>query len=348
MLSLIKPVLRTKINRRLGRFNFPYKLNLHVTYACNQRCKTCFIWERYRKKPELIRRELNINQWKRFFEKLGENLYWISISGGEPFIRGDLPEIISSINTKNLCILSVNTNGQLTEKIYNIVRELLDTVPENVKVFLAVSLLGKEDTHNFISGKKDAFKTSEKTYKKLKSLQSRHKNFYLERELVVNKNNLDEIYEVVEKLNKEKIPFTITFSQESEYYDNVGKNVGLTPEERKRTAKILKNLRIPLYQKADFIKHIFKKNAIRFFERGEIPKCYSSWCSVRIDPYGNVYPCIMRNDKIGNLTENDMDLEKTLLKGDILRIQKLIKAGKCNCWTPCEAYHNIVQNFPFL
>ncbi len=290
MLKLLRPVLRTKINRKFDRFNLPYKVNLHITYSCNSRCKTCFIWEKYRKKPELKDRELKTDQWKRFFENLGDRLYWVSIGGGEPFMRDDLVGIVSSMNTKNLCVLSINTNGQLTEKIYKTMKELLDMIPENVRVFLAVSLLGYEDTHNLVSGKENAFKTSEKTYKKLESLQTKYENLYLERELVVNKYNVNEMHKIAEKLNEEKIPFTLTFSQESDYYDNMGKNVGLSSKERKLVANILKNLRIPRYQRVDIIKEVFKKTAIKFFESGEIPKCYSSWCSVRIDPYGNVHP----------------------------------------------------------
>ncbi|MCK4335131.1 MAG: radical SAM protein [Candidatus Aenigmarchaeota archaeon] len=348
MLKLIFPVLKAKICRRLDRLAVPYKINLHITYSCNSRCKTCFIWKKYRKRPELKNKELKASDWKEFFKKMGDRLYWISISGGEPFLREDLAEIISSMDMKNLCIMSINTNGQLPEKTYNITRETLEIIPENTKVFLAVSLLGFENTHNFVSGKKNAFEKSKKTYEKLKSLQSEYKNFYLERELVVNKHNLNELEEITDSLNREKIPFTFTFAQESKYYDNTGKEVGLSPQEKQRVAEILRTLRIPLYQKADIMKNIFKKIAIKFFEKGEIPKCYSSWCSVRIDPYGNVYPCIMRDEVIGNLVENGMDLEKTMLKSKKLkRIQKEIKNKECSCWTPCEAYQNIVQNFHF-
>lgn len=348
MLKLVYPLMKAKIRRRFDRVTIPYKINLHITYSCNSRCQTCFIWKKYRKRPGLKEKELKADDWKEFFEKLGNDLYWLSISGGEPFLREDLVEIISSMNTKNLCIVSINTNGQLPEKIYKIMKEILEIIPGNIKVFLAVSLLGLEDMHNLVSGKKNAFKASKKTHEKLRSLQKKHKNFYLERELVVNRQNLNEIGEIADKLNKEKIPFTFTFAQESEYYDNVGRRVGFSPRERQRVAETLKNLRIPVYRKEDMMKRIFKEIAIKFFERGEIPKCYSSWCSVRIDPYGNVYPCIMRNEVIGNLAENGMDLEKTILKSKKLKkIQREIKNKQCSCWTPCEAYHNIVQNFPF-
>lgn len=348
MLKLIFPLFKTKIYRIFNRRVIPYKINLHVTYSCNSKCKTCFIWKKYMEKPHLKEKELKTDQLKRFFEKLGDKLYWISISGGEPFLRDDLFEIISSMNTKNLCVISINTNGLLPEKTYNTIKKSMNKLPENIKVFVAVSLHGFENTHNIVSGKKNAFKTSERTYKNLKSLQEKHKNIYIERELVVNKHNLKEIREITDKLNREKIPFTLAFAQESDYYYNKEKNVEFSPEEKKKLAEILKTLRIPLYQKEEIVKLKFKEIAIKFFEKGETPKCYSSWSSVRIDPYGNVYPCIMRDDIIGNLAENGMDLGKTIMNSkNIKRIQTEIDNRKCSCWTPCEAYQDIVQSLPF-
>ncbi|UCD07293.1 MAG: 4Fe-4S cluster-binding domain-containing protein [Candidatus Aenigmatarchaeota archaeon] len=342
---MLRKILVSKVSRRFDRISMPYKINLFITYSCNSRCNTCFIWKKYMHKPSLKREELNTIQWKTFFEKLGDRLYWVSISGGEPLLRKDLVEIISSMNMKNLWVLSINTNGQLPEKTYETIKELLDILPKKIRFFLAVSLLGSENTYKLVSGKESAFKTSEETYKKLKPLQAKHRNFYLERELFVNKYNLNEIGKIVDKLNEDKIPFTLTFAQESGYYDNVGKCVDFSMQERRRLVEILKSVYIPIYRKEDIVKRAFKEIAIKFFEGEEIPKCYSLWSSVRIDPYGNIHPCIMRNEIIGNLVENGMDLEKTMMNSKILKeIQGKIKDSGCSCWTPCEAYQTILQN----
>jgi len=347
MLKLISPLMKAKMYRRFCRPSVPYKINLHITYSCNSRCKTCFIWKRYADKPSMRENELKTGQWKEFFEKLGDKLYWLSISGGEPLLRDDLADIFSSVSTKNLCVLSINTNGQLPEKTCKVMKEILDILPGNVRVFLAVSLFGPEETHDFVSGRKNAFRKAEKTYDRLKLLRHGHKNFYVDRELVVNRHNLNEIPEIVNEMNRKKIPLTLTFAQESDYYDNMHADVGFSDEEKVMIGEMLKNLQIPVYQKEHVIKRRFQEIAVQFFRNGKMPKCYSSWSSVRIDPYGNVYPCIMKNEVIGNLAENGMDLEKTIMGSQNLRkIQKAIKNGECSCWTPCEAYQGIVQSLP--
>ena len=348
MLKILYPVIKTKICRTFGRLAVPYKINLHITYSCNSRCKICSIWKKYLDKPAMRRNELTAGQWKEFFEKSGNKLYWVSISGGEPFMRDDISDILSSIKTKNLCLFSINTNGQLPEKTYADMKEILGALPETVKVFLAVTLLGSEKTHNLVSGKKNAFREAEKTYGKLKFLQQTHKNFHLERELVVNKHNLNEIPGIVDKLNARGITFTLTFAQESDYYENLHGFVEFSQEEKKMIAEMLKNLQIPVHQKEHIVRRKFQKAAIEFFKTGRIHECYSSWSSVRIDPYGNVYPCIMKNEIIGNLVKNGMDLEKTMMSSENLKeVQKEIKGGKCSCWTPCEAYQGVVQDLIF-
>lgn len=345
MLKLIMPLMKTKIKRTLGRISCPYKLNLHITYNCNSRCRTCFIWEKYIKHPELREKELKKEQWKKFFRNMGKNVYWVSISGGEPFLREDIAEIVASIKTENLCLLSINTNGQSPEKIYAAMKKILEAIPKKVSVFLAISLLGSEKTHDKISGKEGAFLRSEETYKKLGHLRKRHGNFHVERELVFSKDNLGEIENVVSRLNRDRVPFTLTFAQESDYYDNRGRKVGFSPGEKERVVRILKNIEIPIYRKKDAVKLVFRDLAIRFFQGSGTVGCSSSWASLRVDPYGNVYPCIMINEVLGNLTENDMDLRKTILRSKkIAGIQRDIKRGMCSCWTPCEAYQNIIQN----
>jgi len=348
MLKLIFPLMKANVCRHLGRPTLPYKLNLHITYSCNSRCKTCLIWKKYLDKPLMKKSELTKKQWKEFFEKYGDRLYWISISGGEPFMRDDLTDIISSINTKNLRLFSINTNGKASKRIYKTTKGILGILPANVKVFLAVSLFGSEKIHDFISGRENAFKEAEKTYEKLEPLQNEHANFRLERELLVNRHNLNEMPKIVDELNSKGVSFTITFFQESSYYDNMTGTPVFSSKDRGRIAEILGNIKIPLYQKEHIVRKKFQENAIQFFKIGKIPNCYSSWSSVRIDPYGNVYPCIMRNEIIGNLVENGMDLEKTIMRSkNLWKIQEEIRNGMCPCWTPCEAYHSIVQGMPF-
>jgi radical SAM protein with 4Fe4S-binding SPASM domain len=63
--------------------------------------------------------------------------------------------------------------------------------------------------------------------------------------------------------------------------------------------------------------------------------CYSGTHSVFIDPYGDVYPCLMLDRKLGNAKRDGFD---AVWDGpEALEVRRFIAERKCDCWTPCEA-----------
>ena len=87
------------------------KLNISVTDRCNMRCRTCRIW----KKNKINSSEMNLKDFENIFKKFNKTC-WLSLTGGEPFLRKDLYEIvdISLKECKNLHTISIPTNGFLT------------------------------------------------------------------------------------------------------------------------------------------------------------------------------------------------------------------------------------------
>jgi molybdenum cofactor biosynthesis enzyme MoaA len=66
--------------------------NFAVTYKCNSRCKTCSIW-----KYESNQRELAINEIRDFLtsnKELFRKIKTIQITGGEPYLRDDLDQVV--------------------------------------------------------------------------------------------------------------------------------------------------------------------------------------------------------------------------------------------------------------
>ena len=60
---------------------------LIVTYRCNAKCYMCNTWQHPSKKSEEFTPDL--------VDKLPDGLKFINITGGEPFIREDLDEIMA-------------------------------------------------------------------------------------------------------------------------------------------------------------------------------------------------------------------------------------------------------------
>src|SRR5271157_869045 len=97
----------------------PFSYTISVTFKCNSRCRTCYIWER--NVPEFTLEEFD----KTFFS-LKKSPYWVTISSGEPFLRNDTVDIIKSLYTR--CapkVINIPTNGILYKTIPEKVEEIL-------------------------------------------------------------------------------------------------------------------------------------------------------------------------------------------------------------------------------
>jgi MoaA/NifB/PqqE/SkfB family radical SAM enzyme len=119
---------------------------LFVTSTCNSRCRTCFYWDELNKGRDLTFDQLQcISQSAPAFHKL-----WIS--GGEPFLRKDLAEIIELFYANNgVRHVNLPTNGLLPAKMEAVVSHLLERCPDLV-VDLNFSLDGLANTHDAIRG----------------------------------------------------------------------------------------------------------------------------------------------------------------------------------------------------
>lgn len=87
----------------------PRKVDIEITNRCNLRCKYCFHFS----SPADVPHELPKEDWFKFFEELKDCAVTdVCLSGGEPFIREDLKEIIQAI-VRNRMRFNILSNGTL-------------------------------------------------------------------------------------------------------------------------------------------------------------------------------------------------------------------------------------------
>ena len=122
---------------------------LHVTNQCNLRCKTCYVGSGLPFENELTAQEIkNITDEAR---ELGAKK--MIISGGEPFLRKDIIDILRYA-CSNLEKVTLITNGTL------ITEEIACSLSSYPNVIVQVSLDGaREETNDFIRGKGSYRKT---------------------------------------------------------------------------------------------------------------------------------------------------------------------------------------------
>ncbi|MFO7987485.1 MAG: radical SAM protein, partial [Desulfatiglandaceae bacterium] len=141
----------------------PLNLTLSVTFRCNSRCRTCNI---YKKASD----ELDLDEWRQVFHSLGRAPFWVTLSGGEPSLRYDLPELVSSLY--DICrpsMINIPTNGLLTDRIFEYVDEIARHCAD-AQIIVNLSVDELEDRHDRIRGVEGNFAKVMGTFRALKGL----------------------------------------------------------------------------------------------------------------------------------------------------------------------------------
>lgn len=87
----------------------PRGVDVEITAECNLRCRYCSFFDN----PEVPYASLLAEEWLRFFDELGRaHVMTVCLSGGEPFVRPDLPQLIDGI-VRNRMRFSILSNGTL-------------------------------------------------------------------------------------------------------------------------------------------------------------------------------------------------------------------------------------------
>jgi MoaA/NifB/PqqE/SkfB family radical SAM enzyme len=119
---------------------------LFVTSRCNAFCKTCFYHEELNRPGDLTFEQL---------EKVSRTMPQITdlwLSGGEPTLRRDVPEIIDTfVHNNKVNRVIIPTNGLIKSRVYEIVERALDGHPE-LELYLNIALDGYGKTHDEIRG----------------------------------------------------------------------------------------------------------------------------------------------------------------------------------------------------
>jgi SynChlorMet cassette radical SAM/SPASM protein ScmE len=90
----------------------PREVDIEITSRCNLRCRYCYYFDN----PAVSYNDIPTEEWLRFFNELSDcAVMRITLQGGEPFIRRDLPQLISGI-VRNRMRFAILSNGTLIDE----------------------------------------------------------------------------------------------------------------------------------------------------------------------------------------------------------------------------------------
>ncbi len=110
-----------------ARPSAPYRMDLAVTYRCNNACAHCYN-ARERSYPEM-----NTDHWMQVLDRLWKlSIPHVVFTGGEPTLRNDLPELIAHAE-RNGQITGLNTNARrLSDRKY--LEQLVEAGLDHVQI----------------------------------------------------------------------------------------------------------------------------------------------------------------------------------------------------------------------
>ena len=259
-----------------------------VTYRCNARCTMC---NRY-KCPSKPDEELSLETIKKL-----PKMYFTNITGGEPFIREDLPDIVRELYKKSDRIV-ISTNGFFTDRIIKLCEEFPN-------VGIRISIEGLEETNNKIRGLDDGFNKGYSTLKKLVEMKHPDVGFGMTVQ-DANAKDLVPLYKLSNEMNME---FATASLHNSFYFveaKNIIKDRPMVAIEFEKLINELLNSNSP----KKWFRAYFNHGLINYiYGQKRLLPCDMAFDTFFIDPYGDVMPCNGTKEKevMGNLNEQTWD-----------------------------------------
>ena len=289
------------------------KLNgtIIVTYRCNARCTMC---NRY-KEPSLPEEEISLEVIRKL-----PKMYFTNVTGGEPFMRTDLKEIIRELYKKSDRIV-ISTNGFFTDRIIDLCREF-------PQVGIRISIEGLEDTNNEIRGLENGFNRGYKTLQKLREMGLKDIGFGM---TVQDRNAADlvPLYKMADEMNME---FATASLHNSFYFVESGNIIHDRPMVAQHFEDLVNELLASNSPKKWF-RAYFNHGLINYiYSQKRLLSCDMSFDTFFVDPFGDVMPCNGTKEKqvMGNL--NTQTWEELWTSEAAEKVRKKVRACNRNCW----------------
>ena len=336
-------ILSTLLRGRLST------LTVFVTDRCNARCTFCFNW---RKVEGEGGRLLTLDEYRRLADGVGR-LPTLIISGGEPFVRRDLPDILELFITHcGVRHLSIPTNAMLPE-IPDIVRNVVAEHPQ-VLLRMLVGIDGLGEDHDRLRGVAGGFEKMAATVTGLRKVARDHRNLSLNAVTVYHAGNRDKIDAISDWIHTQgffehKMQIirgdfkdqSLALNDPDGFQRAVDYSISLFHKRREGGGKS-DGLYSELFAAVN--RYSRQLAARRLRERRPVISCQAGRRIMIIREYGDVFPCELNDRRIGNLRDVDFDWRSLMRGRERRETLRWIRRSGCWCTTECNAVTDCVFN----
>ncbi len=290
----------------------PKEICIILTYRCNAKCNMCNVWHN----PTKSKEEITVKD----IEKLPSGLRFINITGGEPFIRQNIAEVIEVIRPKTKRIV-ISTNGFFTDGIV----KLCEKYPD---LGIRISIEGLQKTNDVIRGIPEGFNRGLRTLLALRRIGIKDIGFGMTVQ-DMNCKDLVPLYELSNTLGYEFATATLHNSHYFHKWDNKIEN-------KEMVCKEFSNLIVELLKSRSvkkWFRAYFNYGLMNYIYGGKrFLKCEMGTEACFLDPDGDVLACNGMDIKVsmGNIKEKTFDDIWNSEQAN--KVRNMVKTCNKQCW----------------
>jgi radical SAM protein with 4Fe4S-binding SPASM domain len=275
----------------------------------------CNIWAN----PTQRNQEITLDEIKRL-----PNVKFINITGGEPFVREDLEEIVE-ICLKKAQRVVISTSGWHDERVIALAKKF-------PKIGIRISIEGLSVKNDELRGRPGGFDKGLRTLLTLKEMGLKDIGFGC---TVSNNNSADmlALYQLSKSLGLE----FATAAFHNSYYFHKDDNVITNKTEVCADFEKLVNLQLKENHPKSWFRAFFNMGLINYIEDNKrMLPCEAGLVNFFVEPYGDVYPCNGLEEKywmekIGNIRETP-DFQELWQSEQAEKVRAMVRKCPKNCW----------------
>ena len=297
------------------KVNTPTDASIILTYRCPMRCKMCNIWQNPTEKDkELKAEELSTLPQLKF----------INLTGGEPFVREDIADIVEMCYTKTKRIV-ISTSGWFSDRVI----ELAKRFPQ---IGIRISIEGLSGKNDELRGREGGFDKGLRTLLALREMGVKDIGFGC----TVSNNNSKDMLSLY-RLSKDLGMEFATAAFHNSYYFHKYDNAITNQQEVCGDFEKLVNAQLSENHPKSWFRAFFNMGLINYIEGGRrMLPCEAGSMNFFIEPYGDVYPCNglesrYWKEKMGNIRETP-DFMELWNSEQAEKVRAMVRKCPKNCW----------------
>lgn len=280
-----------------------------VTYRCNAHCVMCNTWCHPSDRTE----ELVADHLRTL-----PRLDFANVTGGEPFMRDDLADIVEVLLGKAVRVV-VSTNGYFTDRVVTLARRF-------PQIGVRVSLEGLPAANDELRGLPDGFDHGLRTILQLRAAGLRDIGFGI----TLSDRNADDLLELYELADAMGVEFATAAVHNSYYFHKLDNRID-DPEHVAGKLEEVAGRLLGTRKPKSWFRAWFNMGLANYVRGGDrLLPCGVADDVFFVDPFGEVRPCNAMEESMGSL--KSQTFTEIWGSAEARRVRARVGACDRNCW----------------